>query len=231
MQSRFTTVQCGPGHRRSWRHAEPAQDEGQRQEPPKTRTPTWPSPERARSRPGGAADTGVLRSTPIATLKLNEIAPINWRSFPPRTASMTMQYTPTNTWTGGAPNTAPHTPVEHGTANVKIDTTAPTPMPLHAAHAGRQGDPVGHHLRRPGQHALRQHRAAGPVSRSSATRPGGPDPHHADAEHRRGRPALDHRQSHRHQLHALFGGRSRRHQLRPDDLCQRRPNCASPSTP
>jgi len=60
-------------------------------------------------------------------LVLNSIDPKNWRKYPPPVvpASLIPAYIPQNTWSGGAPNTAPHTPVEHGTANVKVDTIGP----------------------------------------------------------------------------------------------------------
>lgn len=66
---------------------------------------------------------------PVHNGSLAEITPKNWHRYPPpiSAAMLTPAYVPVSTWTGGAPNTAPYTPVEHGTANVKIDTTGPNP--------------------------------------------------------------------------------------------------------
>ena len=67
------------------------------------------------------ADLNRSNDTPIATLKLAEITPKNWHRFPPRVVSAAKAYEPVYTWSGGKPLTAPHTPVEHGSANVVID--------------------------------------------------------------------------------------------------------------
>src|SRR6267142_116265 len=56
------------------------------------------------------ADLNRAQDTAIATLKLSDIAPVNWHRFPPRTASMTdanandvkPRYDSMTDWAGGA---------------------------------------------------------------------------------------------------------------------------------
>jgi len=66
-------------------------------------------------------DLNRAQDVPIATLKLNEITPQDWHRYPPRVADMTPEHVPVLTYTGGRPNSAPYTPVEHGTANSTDD--------------------------------------------------------------------------------------------------------------
>jgi IPT/TIG domain-containing protein len=54
-------------------------------------------------------------------MKVSEITPKNWHKFPPAIQPSEPSYNPDFTVAGGAPNTAPYTPVEHGTAAVIVD--------------------------------------------------------------------------------------------------------------
>jgi hypothetical protein len=67
-------------------------------------------------------------------------------------AMVTPAHVPVSTWTGGKPNTAPFTPAEHGTANVKVDTIGPNA-------------PVGDYLPR-----TEADRATGPTTAPDATK-------------------------------------------------------------
>jgi hypothetical protein len=68
-------------------------------------------------------DLNRAQDTAVATLKVADIVPRDWPTNPaPITAAATTpSYVPVYTWNGGAPLTAPHTPVEHGSANVLVD--------------------------------------------------------------------------------------------------------------
>jgi IPT/TIG domain len=67
-------------------------------------------------------DLNRAADTPIATLKVAEITPKNWHKFPPAIATpIPPAYVPAFTSAGGAPLTAPFTPVEHGSATVIVD--------------------------------------------------------------------------------------------------------------
>lgn len=71
-------------------------------------------------------DLNRAGDTPISTLKLNEVAAVNWRRYPGKVmtvAMVTPVYVPTVTYTGGAANegAASDNTGEHGTANATGD--------------------------------------------------------------------------------------------------------------
>jgi hypothetical protein len=73
-------------------------------------------------------DLNRAGETPISTLKLNEVAAVNWRRYPGKVmtvAMVTPVYVPTVSYTGGAANegAASDNTGEHGTANATGDTT------------------------------------------------------------------------------------------------------------
>jgi hypothetical protein len=84
----------------------------------------------------GATDTGRV---------LNSIDPLNWRKFPQvvlPASDYLPAYVPTVSYTGGAPNTAPNTPVEHGTANATNDYSPRTQADKAIALGVGYADPI-----------------------------------------------------------------------------------------
>jgi hypothetical protein len=65
-----------------------------------------------------ANPNNLMSTRPASEVAKRVVVPIS-------AAMVTPAYVPVSTWTGGAPNTAPNTPVEHGSANVKVDTIGP----------------------------------------------------------------------------------------------------------
>jgi IPT/TIG domain len=72
-------------------------------------------------------DLNRAGETPVATLKLNEITPKDWRRYPPPVEDMTPEHVPVITYHGGVPlDEAEASPYETGTANSTDDYTPRT---------------------------------------------------------------------------------------------------------